>query len=170
MFRTVRFSASLWFVAFVFGLSASVATAGLAQSPTPKPQELTTMLQQLAAEVRALKAEVQRLQLELQHEKLARLQRELQQAQTEGGRLAALRSELDFELAEVDKQLNQPALTAEERQQLETVKAELAASRLAQLHTEQQALAQREAELNRRLEQEQQRLQELLKPAGSIKL
>jgi chromosome segregation ATPase len=147
------------FIVTIICLLILIGAIATAQSQNNEPQDL-------AAEVRALKAEMRQLQLEHQREKIARLERETRQTRADRRRIEARSGELDLELAEVDAQLSQNELTAENRQRLETVKAELAAGGLDSLHAERQTLEQREAELSRQLDEAQKRLRELLKTAG----
>jgi chromosome segregation ATPase len=132
------------------------------------PAALTALLNQLAHEVKTLKLEVCKLQLELQREKIAQLEGELQQAQIDKERMGEREGELKQEIAAVEQHLGQATLPAEERTELEAAKAALLAHGPAKLQAEQQRIAEQEAEVLKRLEQEQQRWQELVEKGKEL--
>jgi hypothetical protein len=145
---------------------ASASAALNQQAETPVTQ--TALLRQLMQEVKALKLEVYKLQLELQRGKIAQLEGELQQARSDQERLGGRESEFKQEIAEMEQQLGQETLTAEERMELEAAKASLLARRPAWLQVEQQRIAEQEAEVLKRLEQERQRWQELVEKGKEL--
>jgi len=165
-------------LAQIICLMVLTAMGGLAQSQltrsnvspgglTPPPSQNEGLnqpapLQQLSLEVKTLRLELHKLQVELQQVKVAQLERELQQAQADARRLATQGNALNQEVAAFDHHLSQLELTADERKEVEANKAELLGGSLETLRAEQRAAAQREAEVSKQLEREQQRLEELL--------
>lgn len=168
-------------------LLAVIAAAGFAQirkiatnrvNPKGSSQEsldneirnLAAILKQLSLEMSKLKSELYKLQLDNLQLKIAQLERELQQVQADKLQLVIEESDLNQEIADLETVLNEPTLEAEERMKLETARASLEGSKWGEVHTEQQALAQREAELRRQLEQQQRRLQKLFEKVGNLKV
>lgn len=143
---------------------------GSAQKSAPnETHHLAATVKQLTLEVRKLKVELYKLQLDQQQMKIAQLRRELQQAQADKLQLAVRESDLNQEIADLEAALSEPTLTVDDRAKLEAAKASLEGSRWGEVDNERQALAQREAELTARLEQEQRRLQKLVKEAERLK-
>ncbi len=120
------------------------------------------LIARLLSEITKLKSELQALQREVQQRKIAELEREWRQTKANSERLAERESEVLQQLAALDQQLGQPSLSDDERKELEVEKTELAGDRLEPLRAEQQAVADREAETAKQLEQERQRWQSLL--------
>jgi cell division protein FtsB len=119
------------------------------------------MLNQLSLEMRRLRFIVLNLELDNQQLKIAQLERDLGQMRAERLKLVVQESDLRQGIAELDTALSGLSLDGEDRPKLATAKADLEGNRLVMVYGEQQAIAQREAELTGRLQQEQQRLQEL---------
>jgi len=146
-----------------FAQSAAPSSGGLAPgSLNHQAGDLTALVKHLSTEVRALRLELCKLQLEFRQGKVAQLERELRQAQSDGRQMEVQERALRQDVAAIDQQLNDSTLAAEERKELEANKAEMLSGGLETLRAEQRTTAQRESELSKQLEQEQQRLQELL--------
>lgn len=125
------------------------------------------LLKQLIRELRELKLEVLKQRIENQTIKIAQLERELQRTRGEQQRLEEQAHSLNLTVAEVDKQLT-ISVTEAERAELETARTELSGRALGKLQTRQQAIAQQESELNKQLNQEQQRLSQLQREAKKL--
>ena len=119
-------------------------------------------LSQMLAEISKLRSEFEALRQEFQRHQIAELERELGLTRANAERLAEREREIHQQIVALDQQLGQPSLSDEERKELEAEKAELAGDRLAPLRSEQQAVAEREAETAKRLAHEQQRWQALV--------
>ncbi|HKQ79049.1 MAG TPA: hypothetical protein VJ810_35470 [Blastocatellia bacterium] len=119
-------------------------------------------LSQMLVEISKLRSELEALRQEFQRGRIAELERELRLTQANAERLAEREREIHQQITALDQQLGQPSLSDEERKELEAEKAELAGDLLAPLRSEQQAVAEREAETAKRLAHEQQRLQALV--------
>jgi hypothetical protein len=124
---------------------------------------------QLAAEVKTLRMEVHKLQLAWQQAQVAQLERELQQAQAGKQRLEQQEREFNRELTELTELLGRPDLEAEERAELEAMKAKLAQSGPPRFLAQQQQVAEQEAELAEQLGKAQQRLQQLREKARQLR-
>jgi Co/Zn/Cd efflux system component len=148
-------------IAILLSLIMVIATAATAQTmPKQAADPHVALLQQLAVEVTRLKLEVAELSLELQQSKVAELERDLRQLQAEKRKLATHRAELRHEIATIDQHLNLP-LETEERSELESRKIMLTEKAPESLRLDEQRLGQREFELYGKLQQAQERLQEL---------
>jgi len=136
------------------------------QNPCPQAIEnLDAQLNHLREEVRELKAALAEQRLRTQRNKLAQLERKLGQLQAEQRLLQEQERITTQELSEMEKLLGSASLAADERTALEEFRTRLADEGLQRLRAAQQTLAQQEAELTQRLEQEKQQLQELVERA-----
>jgi hypothetical protein len=164
------------FIATIICLLVLITTAGLAQAQTAAPtidragsadpsRDLTALVQHLSAEVQKLRIEVHQLQLELQQGKVTQVEQELQKVQADKRKIEQQEKEFSHEIAQMDERLSQPTLAPEEQAELTATRAELLSQGPARFLTRQQQITQQEAEVTRRLGQEQQRLQELVKAA-----
>jgi hypothetical protein len=122
-------------------------------------ENLPAWLKRLAMESGKLRSELQQRRLENQAGKVAQLERELQQAQIEQRQLQEQEQAFNWEIAELG---NLAGRSTPAEGHAEAAKADLFRDELERLRVEQQRLAQREAELVKRLEREQQRSRELM--------
>jgi hypothetical protein len=127
------------------------------------------LLKQLSVEIRKLRVDLHKLQLDAQEGKIAQLGRELEQAQSDQRQLQEQEQAFNQEIADLDKRASQPT-PAEGQVGAEAAKAGLLRNELERLRTEQQKIAQREAELAKLLGREQQRWQELIERGKQLKV
>jgi hypothetical protein len=178
MKRLFIIESALWFLVLVATARlASAQTAVELGSPAAgvspdalkaELKGLTGMVSQISLELRKLKFEVQKLQLENQRIKILPLERELQELQSTRKQFEQEESTLSREITQRETQPGLSALASEERAGQEASQAEMARNALDRLQRDQQVLAQKEAELSRRLALEQQRWQEMFEIAKAL--
>ncbi len=130
--------------------------------------DFTTLLAQLTVEVRKLRLDLLEQRLENQELKIAQLKRELEQVRVEQQEVQEKEQGLRQGIADLEKQLTESTLSATDREQLEAAKAGLVGNTLPRVRTEQQRIAEREAEVRERLERAEQEWQVLLDRAKAI--
>lgn len=164
-------SFGLWAtLAVVNSVQAQTPTSGGARGATETSPVSTAQLSQLSDEVKRLTGEVHQLQMELQGWKLRQLETDLREVESEQQRLVAHESELNQVIAELEQQLGNSTLRAEERQTMETAKSELTDGQMRKLRDAQQTAGERKAELSRLLERERGRWQGLVAKIKELKL
>jgi hypothetical protein len=141
-------------IAVLLSLILVAAAEAMAQTTTKQAEDHSTALSRLLA------IEVTELKLELQQTKVVKLEKDLQQLQTDKRKLATSQFELQHEIATISEHLTLP-LEAEERAELESRKTALTEKAPEKLRAEGQRLGQHETELYGQLLQEQGRMQEL---------
>ena len=158
--------------AMTVGLLAFVTMAGWAdgQVPNQSAESQAAQLQQISAELRRLKLEVIQQAIEFQNWKIMRLERELQPIQNERQRLG----EQEQAITQLGAELNNHAGNATPVQdavgEIEAIRAAFIEKGLKELSLKQQLAAQRETELSEQLEQERQRLQELVERGKQLRV
>lgn len=130
---------------------------GQAQTPVPEP---LPNAQQLAAEIKQLRIELLRQKLEFQAWKTQQIERELQQAQAEQQRL-------DEEELRIQQELTALSAVTEGQAEVEALKTELSGERLPRLRARQQPVSDRVSELNEKFQQEEKRLQQVIRQLKS---
>jgi hypothetical protein len=134
----------------------AVLAGGFLRGEEPaKPDASQTMawLQFIATELRELRREFVEDRLERQEMRVRALDRDLRQVRVEHQDGEEVERARSLELVEVDQQLANPALSAEDRAQLENLRNSVT--------TERTAVAQKEAQINDQLRREQARLESL---------
>ena len=142
-------------------------SAALAQQPSQPPDsaDLPVRVQQLETEVRTLRVTLIRWQLTLQTAQIAQLESELQKVQAEKQKAEQLEAGRLVQLQQVTEILSSPALTAESRAEVESLRAALASRTPAHQREE---LERYEREMSIKLEREQQQRSQLLKQARDL--
>ena len=151
------------------GLLAFVTMAGRAQSQSPNQsaESQAAQLQQISAELRRLRLEVIQQAIELQNWKIKRLEQKLHSIQSHRRRLSEQEQAINQLNAEFNNHVGPVQETVEE---IEAIKAAYTEKGLKELSIKRQRIAQRETELSERLEQERQRLQELVERGKQLRV
>ena len=143
---------------------APVLKAQTADAARQEPNLVLAWLQHLAAELAQVRRELQEERIEKQEAKVKGLERELEQvraARRDNEEQVRMQAQ---EIARLDQQLLASTLPAEERSQIEAVRADLLARRpSAPADPERQ-----DAEAAERLANEQRRLQKLKEVANAL--
>ena len=163
-------SVGLWTALVLLSpVQAQTPISGGARNAPETPSAATAIVLQLSAEVKRLTSEVHQLQLELQGLRLRQLETDLREVQGEQQRLIAQEDELRQVIGELAQQLGDNTLPAQERQTLEIARTELVDGHMGKLRAAQQTAAERNAELNRLLEQARSRWKGLVSKARELK-
>jgi hypothetical protein len=128
---------------------------GNAESMKQETPNSLAWLQFLAAEVRELRRELLEDRIERQESRIRALGREIQQARAEREQVESERRVSSQQMLDIDRQLADPALPAEERQELATLRAEA----ISRGPTNRAATERNETQLSEKLRQEQLRLE-----------
>ena len=137
-------------------------------APNPRVQELGALVDRLVGEVRELKLDLLQQQIEMQAEKIARLERELEQVQTERASLEKQEGSMREDTSSQEDLLAEGALTEDQRAEMQAVGAELEAAERRGSRDQWRSIEERERALTPQLEQERARLQELLARKGTF--
>lgn len=150
----------------LLAISAGCAGGLLLAGDTAKQESPDTLawLKFVAAELRELRREVLADRLERQEVRVGALEFQLRQSRSERQDGEEVQRAQNQELLQLEQQLADPALSPEDRTQLESIRAE-AASRE---QTDRGLLAQKEAQISEKLRREQQRLDALRAVARSL--
>lgn len=150
------------FLAISAGCARTLLIAG--DTAKQEPPDTLAWLKFVASELRELRREVLDDRLERQEVRVRALEFQLRQSRTERQDGEEVQRAQNQEVLQLEQQLADPALSPEDRTQLESIRAE-AASRE---QTDRGLLAQKEAQLTEKLRREQQRLEALRAVARSL--
>jgi hypothetical protein len=154
----------------VGGYGALFAALAIAVSK-PLPQAVAHQgdaLAQLTADVHALKVEVLRLRFEAEETRMSEIERELSLSAEARRQLTEEEHVLNQELSESDAQLRLPELSPEQRQELQSTRAEKMTAGMSRLHSERARAHEREASLRQRLQRTRQARAQLLARAAEL--
>ena len=136
------------------------AVANPAASSAVTPDQLAAWLHHIAAELRALRAEMLQLRLDAQEVRVSRIEQEIQKVRQKQADLQDEEEHQRQQIAEAAALASQP-LDAERHNQLETIRAELAAGSGDRFRNERAETVRAEEELTQRLQREKAQYEQM---------
>jgi chromosome segregation ATPase len=163
--NAIRFASPLaWLIAV-----APVALTN-AQNSSPPPAASPADLTRLANEVFQLKADVLQMSIEATTDRLALLQRELGRGEETLRWLTAEEGTLQNEVEDLQRQLEDPALSTEQRSEIAATASEASTNGAAWLSEQRAAAEQRDATLRGQLTEIEHTRAQLLARAAELGL